>query len=343
MGLRDLFHRSKDVTPEYIGYSNNTRVGIRANNFVISLSECANGLAQKIAKSDTAFLFIPFSSELESSLLAIVSHPNTASAFLLSYGCEAKSSRDHAVELRNVNPNIEFLEFENGALEAFALDMGPAVLQELKFQSSPGLEAIPNPVIALVASSRDQRVNGVLEALNQAHLSVEAILDPPDFTKALLDAARQGALAIINFTQEDQYPLSTYIAPTINIASKSTFHQQIAADFDLGFSATPNEILDRVNATIERSPTASEIAKIFQSFGAQSDTNSSIKVINPILSNFADDITPRISLAGTKIAIATGNEVADIDAHRRDGYEVFTIAESGSLFQLAQNLTKKFQ
>ncbi|MEI6671696.1 MAG: hypothetical protein WCL15_06690, partial [Actinomycetes bacterium] len=226
--MRDLFRRGKDSTPEYVGYSNNIRTGIRANNFVISLSPCADELAVKIARTDTLFTVIEYSNEIADALPSIVSHPNTASAFLLSYGCEVKSSREFAVELRGLNPNIEFLELENGNLSEFAMTMGPAVMQELKFQASPGLENIELPLIALIAPQSDEKITSVLQVLREAKIEVREIFASTNQRTALVEAAKSGALAIVNFTDGNDYPSGTYISPIINVASNSDFHQSIA-------------------------------------------------------------------------------------------------------------------
>ena len=341
--MRDLFRRGKDSTPEYVGYSNNIRTGIRANNFVISLSPCADELAVKIARTDTLFTVIEYSNEIADALPSIVSHPNTASAFLLSYGCEVKSSREFAVELRGLNPNIEFLELENGNLSEFAMTMGPAVMQELKFQASPGLENIELPLIALIAPQSDEKITSVLQVLREAKIEVREIFASTNQRTALVEAAKSGALAIVNFTDGNDYPSGTYISPVINVASNSDFHQSIASDFDLGGGATPDEILLRVQDTIGRSPTASEIARSFQPFGALPDSSEKLRVLNPVLNNFAKDLAQNYSISSAKIAIATGSEIKEIAQCASEGFEIFTVADHGSLFALAEALGKKFQ
>ena len=341
--MRDLFRRGKDSTPEYVGYSNNIRTGIRANNFVISLSTCADELAVKIARTDTLFTVIEYSSEIADALPSIVSHPNTASAFLLSYGCEVKSSREFGVELRGLNPNIEFLELENGNLSEFALTMGPSVMQELKFQASPGLENLQSPVVSVISSKADPRVTETVEKLRQAKIDVRELIESGNQSSALVKTALSGALAILNFTEENTYPAGTYISPVINVASNSDFHAKIAADFDLGFSATPQEILQRVQDTIGRSPTASEIARSFQPFGALPDSSEKLRVLHPVLNNFAKDLAQNYSISSAKIAIGTGSESDEIAQCASEGYEIFTVADHGSLFALAEALGKKFQ
>ena len=343
MGLRDLFNRNNVTTPEYVGYSNNIRAGIRANNFVISLSACADEIALSNGRTDQLFTVIPYNTNIEESLASIVSHPNTASAFLLSYGCEAISSREFAVKLRELNPNIEFLELENGNLSEFAMTMGPAVMQELKFQASPGLENIELPLIAVIAPKSDEKITEVLQVLREAKIEVREIFASTNQRTALVEAAKSGALAIVNFTNENDYPSGTYISPVINVASNSDFHAKIAADFDLGFSATPQEILQRVQDTIGRSPTASEIARSFQPFGELPLTSEKLRVLNPVLSNFARDLDQNYSIAGAKIAIATGSEINEIAQCASEGFEIFTVADHGSLFALAEALSKKFQ
>jgi hypothetical protein len=342
MGIKDLFKREKESQPQYIGYTNNSKIGIRGNNFVISLSECANEISAQISRTDSVFTFIEYANEITSALPAIVSHPNTASAFLLSYGCEAKSSREFAVELRELNPNIEFLELENGLISEFAMTIGPAVLQELKFQASPGLAEIPSPMIAVIAEARDERVSELIDALSKAQIDVHEFIGASNSGDALHKAAEAGALAIVNFTQRNQYPSGTHISPTINIESGSEFHQKFAADFDLGVTATANKILQSVQVTIGRSPTASEIAQCCEAYGEQA-TSIGLRVLNPILSNFARDLAENISTAQLKIAIATGSEVNNIAQSQREGYEIFTISDHGSLFGLAEALTKKLQ
>ena len=341
--MRDLFRRGKDSTPEYVGYSNNIRTGIRANNFVISLSPCADELAVKIARTDTLFTVIEYSNEIADALPSIVSHPNTASAFLLSYGCEVKSSREFAVELRGLNPNIEFLELENGNLSEFAMTMGPAVMQELKFQASPGLENIELPLITVIAPQSDEKIAAVLQVLREAKIEVREIFASTNQRTALVDAAKFGALAIVNFTDGNDYPSGTYISPIINVASNSDFHQSIAADFDLGVGATPDEILLRVQETIGRSPTASEVARSFEPFGALPDSSENLRVLHPVLNNFAKDLAQNYSISRAKIAIGTGSESDEIAKWRSEGYEIFSVTDHGSLFALAEALGKKFQ
>jgi len=343
MGMRDLFHRGKDSTPEYVGYSNNIRTGIRANNFVISLSTCADELAVRISRTDTLFTVIEYSNEIADALPSIVSHPNTASAFLLSYGCEVKSSREFAVELRGLNPNIEFLELENGNLSEFAMTMGPAVMQELKFQASPGLENIELPLIAVIAPQSDEKITSVLQVLREAKIEVREIFASTNQRTALVDAAKFGALAIVNFTDGNDYPSGTYISPIINVSSNSDFHGKIAADFDLGFNATPQQILQRVQDTIGRSPTASEVARSFQPFGALPDSSEKLRVLHPVLNNFAKDLAQNSSISSAKIAIATGSEIHEIAQCASEGYEIFLVADHGSLFALAEALSKQFQ
>jgi len=341
--MRDLFHRGKDSTPEYVGYSNNIRTGIRANNFVISLSTCADELAVRISRTDTLFTVIQYSSEIADALPSIVSHPNTASAFLLSYGCELKSSREFAVELRGLNPNIEFLELESGNLSEFAMTMGPAVMQELKFQASPGLENIELPLIAVIAPQSDEKIAAVLQVLREAKIDVRELIESGNQSSALVQAALSGALAILNFTEENTYPAGTYISPIINVASNSDFHQSIAADFDLGVGATPDEILLRVQETIGRSPTASEVARSFEPFGALPDSPEKLRVLHPVLNNFAKDLAQNYSISSAKIAIGTGSESDEIAQCASEGYEIFTVADHGSLFGLAEALTKRLQ
>ena len=343
MGLRDLFNRNKVTTPEYVGYSNNIRAGTRANNFVISLSTCADEVAVRISRTDTLFTVIEYSSEIADALPSIVSHPNTASAFLLSYGCELKSSREFAVELRGLNPNIEFLELENGNLSEFAMTMGPAVMQELKFQASPGLENIELPLIAVIAPQSDQKITALLQVLREANIEVREIFASTNQRTALVDAAKFGALAIVNFTDGNDYPSGTYISPVINVASNSDFHQSIAADFDLGVGATPDEILLRVQETIGRSPTASEVARSFEPFGALPDLSEKLRVLNAVLSNFARDLAQNYSISSAKIAIATGSEINEIAQCASDSYEIFAVTDHGSLFGLAEALTKRLQ
>lgn len=343
MGLKDLFRRGSDSTPEYVGYSNNIRAGIRANNFVISLSTCADEVALNISRTDTLFTFIQNSSEIADALPSIVSHPNTASAFLLSYGCELKSSREFAVELRELNPNIEFLELENGSLTELAMTMGPAVMQELKFQASPGLEEIAAPLIAVVAPQLDEKIMEFLEVLKKAKIDVHEIFASSNQRTSLVEAAKSGALAIVNFTHVNDYPSGTYISPVINISSNSDFHQRTAADFDLGVEATPHVILLRVQETIGRSPTASEVARTFEPFGALTESSEKLRVLNPVLINFARELSQNSSVPKEKIAIATGSEVLEITQCISEGYEIFTIADHGSLFGLAEALTKRLQ
>ena len=343
MGLRDLFNRNKVTTPEYVGYSNNVRAGIRANNFVISLSICADEIALSNGRTDQLFTVIPYNTKIEESLASIVSHPNTASVFLLSYGCEPKSSREFAVELRSLNPNIEFLELENGALNEFAMTMGPNVMQELKFQASPGLENIPKPIISVISSKANLRFTETVEKLLQANIDVRELIQSKNQSSAVVEAALSGALAIVNFTGENVYPSGTYISPVINIADNSDFHKKIATDFDLGNSATPQEIVHRVQETIGRSPTASELARSFEPFGAIPEHSEGFRVLSPVLNNFAKDLAHRYSMVGKKIAIGTGSEANEIATSKIEGYEIFTVADHGSLFALAEALTQRLQ
>jgi hypothetical protein len=343
MGLRDRFNRNKVTTSEYVGYSNNVRAGIRANNFVVSLSTCADEIALRIGRTDQLFTIILYDIKIEESLASIVSHPNTASAFLLSYGCEAKSSREFAVELRSLNPNIEFLELENGALSDFEMSIGPSVLQELKFQASPGLENIPKPIISVISSKPDPRFTETVEKLLQANIDVREVIQSSNQGSALVEAALSGALALVNFTNENVYPSGTYISPVINVASNSDFHKRIAADFDLGVSATPQEIVHRVQETIGRSPTASEIAGSFEPFGAILWRSEGFRVLSPVMNNFAKDLAHRYSIVGKKIAIGTGSEANEIATSKIEGYEIFTVADHGSLFALAEALTQRLQ
>jgi len=70
--------------------------------------------------------------------------------------------------------------------------------------------------------------------------------------------AMEGSHTILSFEAADQYPSGTLVTPVINVASDSDFHRAISNEFDLGFAATPAEIVQKVQDVFGMIPTISE-------------------------------------------------------------------------------------
>lgn len=292
-------------TEPLIGYSHGHANGIRTYNLLISFSQEANSVVEEIAKRVDLTVVknnirgddLDSLTEFRRKLLPpLVSHPHTASAFILATGHEVIPASDVIGELLALNSSIEYLMVSNGLDEEQAIRIATNGATDLSTQSLPGMGIIASPNIHIGYESEPAILAELITQLNR--VGVEPIVHQYslDHHLDLLDWMLAGAHAIISFTPAQSYPVGTPLSPVINVATGSDFHGKFRSDFDLNETQSAERIVEELLGAVSRVRMFSEYTKttlpVLPPASALPDSSRpiGIVVLNPALNTLAQDM-----------------------------------------------------
>jgi hypothetical protein len=355
-------------TEPLIGYRHSHANGIRTYNLLISFSEEANSVVAEIAKrvDMTVVKSNIRGDDLESltnfrntELPSLISHPHTASAFIIATGAESIPLNSIINELLALNSSFEYLMVSNGLDEEQAIRIAATGATDLNNQSLPGMGVISSPSIHIAYELEPKLLAELISRLR--NFGIEPIVHQysADHHSDLRSWMLEGAHAIISFTPAESYPVGTLLSPVINVSSGSDFHRNFIADFDLDESQSAERIVEEVLGLISRVRVFSEYTKttlpVLPPASAAPDISLPIGlvVLNEALTSLAQDIAAHFeqvdllpltndwrSFSNTKellVVLTTGanDELASLQG-KSENMQVINLSQEGSLAALAQ-------
>ncbi|MBC7463476.1 MAG: hypothetical protein H7227_04345 [Actinobacteria bacterium] len=355
-------------TDPLIGYSHLHATGIRTFNLLISFSEGANetvvGISKlvdlTVIKSNIAGDDLRALTEFrEVTLPALISHPHTASAFVIATGDEAIRASDVIGELLAKNSTTEYLMISNGVNQEAAIKIAVSGATDLSTQSLPGLGEIASPSVIVGYENEPVALTDLVAQFQARGISPILRQFSANFDQDLRTWMLEGTHAIVAFTPRDEYPVGTVMTPVINVSSNSDFHAHFQGDFDLASTDPTERIVEELLGLISRVRTFSEYTKtvlpIFPSSRVVADPTKPIGLLvcNEALTSLAEDIRDHFdevqllpmtqegrSLIRSKelvLAITTGaaSEIEFISMASTN-FQVMNLSERGSLAALAE-------
>ena len=357
------------MSPEpIIGYSHLHANGARTYNLLISFSEEANSIATEISKrvdltvikSNARGHDLKELTDFRRTVLpALVSHPHTASAFIIATGDEVIRASDVIGELLALNSSTEYLMVSSGLDEEQAIRISANGATDLSTLSLPGLGVISSPAVFIGYESEPEVLGDVISRLNE--LGIEPIVrqysahHQADLRAWML----QGAHVIISFTPAGYYPVGTPLTPVINVSSGSEFHKKFSGDFDLDESQSAERIVDELLGVFSRVRLFSEYTRtvipIFPPSNVVADPSRPIGLVilnealtslsQELASNFDQvDLLPftfdwqEINHAKNLLVVLTtgaNDELATLQG-KTENMQLVNLSEEGSLAALAQ-------
>ena len=242
-------------------------IGIRSKNYVMPLSRGASGFARAIAEdagltlienSATSSDDIAMNHIATTFLPQLAQHRHTAGILLIAVGDEPISTQEISTQIQAFGTPCEYLNIKDSADMETATTLALGTAQELKMMALSGLDRIDLCELT-IAYQEEPAILVELVALLEKNNFVVRVHQMSTSRKGEMPTlAMEGSHAILSFEAEDQYPSGTLVTPVINVASDSDFHRAISTEFDLGFAATPTDILQKVQEVFGMIPTISE-------------------------------------------------------------------------------------
>lgn len=356
------------ATDPLIGYSHLHANGIRTYNLLISFSEEANSVVREIAKQ-VALTIVESNirgDDLDALtnfrltvLPSLISHPHTASAFIIATGDEVILASDVIGELLALNSSTEYLMVSNGLNREQAVRIATNGATDLSTQSLPGLGEISSPTIHIGYESEPAVLAEAITQLKSVGIEPIVHQYSSDHHADLRAWMLEGAHAIISFTPPGSYPVGTPLTPVINVSSGSDFHKKFSGDFDIDESQTTERLVEELLGVISRVRVFSEYTKtvlpVLPPASAAPDISQPIGlvVLNEALTSLAQDIAahfeqvdflpltnewPTFANAKELLLVLTTGAKDELAAPQAslNKVQVVSLSEAGSLAALAQ-------
>jgi hypothetical protein len=257
---------------KFIGFKHYGRLGIRSHIYVFSMSAKVSLIAGEVAK-ETGSLLIENSNvsveeqEFRSTYLPFIStlahHPHTAAIFILSYNQEESMLRELVAVCQQSGTPCEYLDVREYPSFDLATSLAISTANELRTSALSGFDHIDKPQLAVDVGSTPEDFQSLIQLLQrnfEVTISYRGNSRQEDFSKLFT----QGFHAILSFPEEIEYPTGTITTPVINVSTSSSLHKQIQPEFDLGTSATNEEILDRVEQAFGMLKSIAELRGIWE-------------------------------------------------------------------------------
>ena len=355
-------------TEPLIGYSHLHATGVRTFNLLISFSEGANHAVEEIYKGITLTVIksnisqgdleslTTFRNEVLSSLL---SHPHTASAYVIGTGEEPIPLYTIIGELLAINSATEYLSINNGSDEAMAVKIAIAGATDLSTQSLPGLREIDTPKVILGYEVEPKILPDLVTQADIFGITLDVRKFSADPYADLRNWMLEGTHVVISFIPSHLYPVGTLLTPVINVASDSEFHNSFIGDFDITSTDSPERIIEEVLGVFSRVRTFSEYTRttlpVMTLPLQQPDQSKNVQLViaNEALNTLATDIAHHFENVdylgfvsdwkllpesrGLLIALTTGSpaELEQLESAPTDA-QVMNLSEVGSLGALAE-------
>ena len=265
--LKSLLGGKQEQSASFIGFRHMSGIGIRSKNYVMPLSRGASGFARAIAEdagltlienSATSSDDIAMNHIATTFLPQLAQHRHTAGILLIAVGDEPISTQEISTQIQAFGTACEYLNIKDSADMETATTLALGTAQELKMMALSGLDRIDLCELT-IAYQEEPAILVELVALLEKNNFVVRVHQMSTSRKGEMPTlAMEGSHAILSFEAEDQYPSGTLVTPVINVASDSDFHRAISTEFDLGFAATPTDILQKVQEVFGMIPTISE-------------------------------------------------------------------------------------
>lgn len=257
-------------TEPIYGYSHLHATGVRTFNLLISFSDGANHAVDEIYKGITLTVIKSniSQSDLESLtsfrnevLPLLLSHPHTASAYIIGTGEEPIELFTIIGDLLAINSATEYLSINNGLDEAMAVKIAIAGATDLSTQSLPGLREIDTPRVILGYEIEPKILSEIVTQAENFGITLDVRQFSTDPYADLKDWMLEGTHAVISFIPGHLYPVGTLLTPVINVASESEFHNSFVGDFDITSTDSPERIIEEVLGVFSRVRTFSEYTR----------------------------------------------------------------------------------
>ena len=265
--LRSLLGGKQEQPASFIGFRHMSGVGIRSKNYVMPLSRGASGFARAIAEDAGLTLIencatssddIAMNRIATTFLPQLAQHRHTAGILLIAVGDEPISALKISSQIQAFGTPCEYLNIKDCADMETATTLGLGTAQELKMMALSGLDRIDLCELTIAYQEEPACLAELVALLEKSNFVVRVHRMSTSRKGEMAALAMEGSHAILSFEAEDQYPSGTLVTPVINVASDSEFHRAISTEFDLDFTATPAEIVQKVQEVFGMIPTISE-------------------------------------------------------------------------------------
>jgi altronate dehydratase large subunit len=240
------------------------RFGVRDHVLVLPSVVCSTNAAQTIAR-ETGAVHVTHQHgclhvgddlrHTEGALIGTATNPNVGAVVVVSLGCETIQGRRLARRIEDAGQRVAFvgIQLEGGTQRA--VQAGRDAVGELRalLDAEPA-EELADDAVVVGLDRPDDAVRDALAARGWQVVDAPEGLSAGESHVALAGA---GAQVIVSLRGAGEAPLGFAVCPVVAVARDPAMYAALHDDFDVAPGSVA-DVADRVQATLDGEPTASE-------------------------------------------------------------------------------------
>ena len=243
-------------------------IGVRNHQLILPSVVCSTHISRRIASAVGALSFShqhgcgiigADGAGIEDFFGALANHPNVSSCLIVSLGCETIQGQELGARLASANVATKYqIIQDSGGVEA-TVSAGILAARHLQESYPPVKAAFGNITVGIDLCRESAQIAELIAGLSE--VGVETIVawqgksSAENFSQLMLAKAH----VILSFPSPDQPASGFPLIPVINVASESSLHQGIVADFDLAHESTIEATISRIMEVADAQATIAEM------------------------------------------------------------------------------------
>lgn len=252
------------------GFSHKGRgVGVRDHQLILPSVVCSTHVSRKIANDVGAITFahqngcgiigidVP---GVDNFFIELANHPNVQSVLVVSLGCETIQGPELLPKINQELSRLLVIQESGGASGTYEAGVVQAKQLRDNFKSTP--IKVDELIVGLDLARKIENLAEIKAALTAAGFAVE-IEDKQGVSEHNLAKLMSKKVHIIlSFADENQPPSGFPLIPVINIASASSLHTALSAEFDLPANTSVQAVIELITKVGNGAKTKSEVSGI---------------------------------------------------------------------------------
>jgi altronate dehydratase large subunit len=240
------------------------RYGVRDHVLVLPSVVCSTNAAQTIAR-ETGATYVTHQHgclhvgddlrHTEGALIGTATNPNVGAVVVVSLGCETIQGRRLARRIEDAGQRVAFVGIQQEGGTERAVAAGREAVEEFRaLLDAVTPESPPDAALTVGLDRPDDAVRGALLGRGWQVLDAHEGLSAGEAHVALAGA---GAQVIVSVRGAGEAPLGFAVCPVVAVAQDPAMYAALHDDFDVAPGSVA-DVVDRVQATLDGEPTASE-------------------------------------------------------------------------------------
>jgi altronate dehydratase large subunit len=240
------------------------RYGVRDHVLVLPSVVCSTNAAQTIAR-ETGATYVTHQHgclhvgddlrHTEGALIGTATNPNVGAVVVVSLGCETIQGRRLARRIEDAGQRVAFVGIQQEGGTERAVAAGRAAVEEFRaLLDAVAPESPPDAALAVGLDRPDDAMRGALQGRGWQVVGAPEGLSAGEAHVALAGA---GAQVIVSVRGAGEAPLGFAVCPVVAVAQDPAMYAALHDDFDVAPGSVA-DVVDRVQATLDGEPTASE-------------------------------------------------------------------------------------